>query len=169
MPPGQPGQRDHAVRAEQRGQPDGVTQRPVVLAGQVLVGVQRIAPGVQRVDLQPVPGDGGQPRRPGLAAGEQARHVAVRVRRVATRADLEMGDLGSGSGQPAQDPLQRPVEECLKHYADAQAARPSLAARVSLAARLSLAARSLPGAPSPPLADGGHPCSASRPGKIICR
>ena len=115
------GQRDHPVHAEQRGQPDGVTQRPVVLAGQVLVGMQRVAPGVQRVDLQPVPGDGGQPGRPGLAAGEQARHVAVRVRRIATRADLELGDLGSGYRQPAQDLLEaasRGTPRAPRRYAD---------------------------------------------------
>ena len=137
------GQRDHPADAEQRGQPDGVAQGPVVLTGQVLIGVQRVAPGVQRVDLQPGPGDGGQPGRPGLAAGEQGRDVAVRVRRVAARADLQVGDLGGGFGQPGQYPLQRPVQERLEHHADAQPASPF----------------------PPPWLPGCHTCSASRPGQ----
>ena len=124
-----------------------------MLAGQVLVGMQRVAPGVQRVDPQPVPGDGGQPGRPGLAAGEQARHVAVRVRRIATRTDLELGDLGSGYRQPAQDLLEGPVEERLEHHADTQIPD-SLRGTRSLSGAVRLA-----------LAAGGHTRSASCPGQ----
>ena len=89
-----------------------------MLAGGVLVGVQRVAPRVQRVEPQAVAADLLQPGRSVLLAGQQRRHVAVRVRRVSAGPDLDVGYLGRLPLQPAEHVVERPVEEGFEHHAD---------------------------------------------------
>jgi len=104
------------------GTPVVARRERVVLPGQFRVGVQRVTPSVQGVDPQPVPGDPVLPGRPGLIAGQQGLHVAVRMGRVAARTDLQVGHVRRVLAQPRHDLIQRPVQEGFQHHPDPQAA-----------------------------------------------
>ena len=84
-------ERHHAVDAKQRSKPDRVAQVGVVLAGDRLVGMERVAPDVEGGDAQAARRD---LCRPGLARGRVAKEqrcLAMRGRCVAACPDLEVG------------------------------------------------------------------------------
>src|SRR5215469_14750032 len=62
------GHPDHTVDAEHRCQPDGIAQVSVVLAGYLLVGMQRVAPGIERPDAQSMRRDQVEPCGPARRA-----------------------------------------------------------------------------------------------------
>lgn len=98
-------------------QPDGIAQVSVVLPGNLLVRMQRIAPGVQRADAQPVRRDLVQPCRPALRVGQQECDIAVRVRGVASDTDFDIGHLGYFTLQPGQHVDELAISERFEHHA----------------------------------------------------
>ena len=68
--------------------------------------MQRVAPGIERVEPEAMPGQGVQPGLPPPIAGEQPGDVAVRMRRVPACTDLEHGHLGRVLAQPRQQVIQ---------------------------------------------------------------
>ena len=101
--------RHDRVGAEFTGQPHGAAQRGVVVIGDRLVGVQRIAPHVQRVESDAVLRQLVQPRLSRRRVGEHRIGIQVRVRGVTTCADLDGGDLRNFGAQPGQYLVERDI------------------------------------------------------------
>jgi len=110
---------DDTIDSQFGGQPDRVAQVGVVLFRDRLVGVQRIAPRVQRADAQAAAGDFLEPHVSRSGILQQGGRVAVRCRSIAAAADFELSDGRLISHQPIHDLDQGTVRHRFRHNPDA--------------------------------------------------
>src|SRR5437667_7449571 len=90
----------------------------VVLARNRLLGVERIAPYVERTDPQSARADLALPSLARRRVREHAPCIAVAGRRVAAGADLEVADRRRGPDQPVHDVDEWSIRECFGHQAE---------------------------------------------------
>ncbi len=108
--------RHDRVGTELTRQPHRPAQRRVVIVGDRLVGMQRVAPYVQGVQLDAVVFECAQPRLSSRRIGEQLVGIQMGVRGITTGTDLDGSDLWHLGTQPGQRLLEGLVEEGLEHY-----------------------------------------------------
>src|SRR5436305_7272062 len=120
------GHHNDAIDAEHRGEADRVAKIGVVRLGDFRIGMQRIAGNVEGRDAEAPSGDFVKPRFAALPIREEIVQTAVLRARIPAAPELDVGNRGNVTLQPAKNVVERPCRERIREQRDPQLRRPPL-------------------------------------------